>query len=133
MAKKHGKNGLVKVGSNTVLEVISWNLSDEVEVTDAPAMGNTYMERLASGNIGQSGTITVHHDPDDTNGQGALVPGATVVLNLFDDGDATGKKYDGGNAIITSRAKNVSYNGIVGKEYNFVNADKNGITEQTVA
>lgn len=92
MAIQHGKDGTVKVGSNTVGSIVSWSLSEKTATADTTAMGATY-ETHVIGVISGDGTIECYLDPADATGQEALTSGASVTLNLYPQGTTTGKKY----------------------------------------
>lgn len=106
MATHHGKNGVVKVGSNSVGEVTDFSIDINTEVADDTQMGDAWNTHL----IGQnswSAQITANWDPADTNGQVALAEGASVTLHLWSYGAATGAKGKTGTATVTKIAGSV--------------------------
>jgi len=131
MGKIHGKDGTVQVSDNDVLEVTSWSLDESANVAEGSAMGDNYTTNLG-GIKSNSGTVECNYDKDDTNGQQALAPGATVALSLFPEPDATDANFWGGNAIIESVSHSTPHDGIVTASFSFRNADSTGILAQTV-
>lgn len=133
MATHIGNEGTVAIGANTIAEVASWSFTETLEMAEAPALGDTYIKRIA-GLKDSSGSITCFWDETDSNGQEAMTVGATVVLNLYPEGATTGDVYFTGNALITERGTEVSGpNDTVGRTFSFVNVDDSGITQGTVA
>lgn len=100
MAKHHGKGGTVKFGSNEVAHVTKFSVSETVETADSTEMGSTAQEHLV-GISSWSGSLDCHYDPADTTGQASIDIGESVTLNLYTDGDASGKKYLSGTATVT--------------------------------
>ena len=132
MGKLHGKDGIVKISANAVAEVSSWNLETSSNQAEGSAMGDNFTTNKA-GIKSQSGTIECNYEESDANGQDLLVEGDTVDLNLFPKADETGTKFWGGNALITQSSVSDPKDGIVSVTFQFVNADSDGITRQTVA
>jgi len=113
MATTAGKEGLVKVGSNTVAEVRTWTINTNADVIEDTAMGDTartYLPGLTSADA----SIDVYwDDDDDTNGQAALAPGSSVTLVLYPEGAGSGDLYYTGTAIVTSKSITGSFDGMV--------------------
>lgn len=118
MGTTHGKNGVVKVGSNTVAEVDQWTVRETVDTSDDTAQGDTAMTHLV-GIPGWNGTLTCHWDPTDTNGQQALTIGASVTLNLYPGGAGSGASYRSGTATITDVGIATQKNNVVSREFSF--------------
>lgn len=130
MATHHGKNGVVKVGSNAVAEVDSWELTISVSKASDTAMGDDWETHL-TGTKAWKGSLSCHWDETDTNGQEALVVGASVTLNLYPEGTASGATYFTGVATIDDVNVSVSKGGIVSRRFTF---EGNGaVTQTTVA
>lgn len=112
MATHTGSEGTVKVGSNAIAEVRSFSIEETADTLEDTTMGDTartYKSSLTS----FSGSIDVLWDETDSTGQGALTIGASVTLNLYPEGDATGDTYLTGSAIVTSRSISSSHDGLV--------------------
>ncbi len=101
MGTSHGKEGKVKLGTDTVAETTKWSLTQTVPVADTTAQGDTAATHIA-GIPNWSGSVEALYDPADTNGQAALTIGASVSLKLYPDGDASGKTEQSGTATVTS-------------------------------
>ena len=112
MATHAGSEGTVKVGSNAIAEIRSFSIDETADTLEDTTMGDTartYKSSLTS----FSGSVDVLWDETDTSGQGALTIGASVTLNLYPEGDATGDTYLTGSAIVTGRSISSSYDGLV--------------------
>lgn len=92
MAKENGTGGRVKIGANAVAEINNWSLNDQVNKVTGRAFGES-VETAAAGARTVTGTFKGFYDPTDTNGQVALAVGATVALELYTDGEATGDHF----------------------------------------
>lgn len=118
MATHHGKDGVVKVGSNAVAEVKEFSVESGVEVADDTVMGDAWKTHL-TGQKQWSGSLTCNWDETDTTGQEALTEGASVTLNLHPEGADTGDKYLTGTATITSITLSASLDGVVTRAFQF--------------
>ena len=118
MATHIGNEGTVKVGSNAVAEIRSFSVATSADTAEDTSMGDswrTYKTTLK----GWSGSVDCFWDETDTTGQGALVDGAEVTLNLYPEGSTTGDKYYSGLAIITGTTINSSFDGLVEASFSF--------------
>jgi hypothetical protein len=129
MGTHHGKDGVVKAGSDSVGEVKAFTLTETIETVDDSAMGDTSKTHL-TGMKGWSGSVTAHWDLDDT-GQGALDNGASVTLALYPEGAGTGAKYKTGTATITEVTHRAEMNGVVEISFNYLG--NGALTESTAA
>lgn len=111
MAKRHGKDGVVKIGSNA-MKTTKWTLTETVAVADDTDMGDAAKTHLV-GIPGWSAQIDAWMNKAETTGQGALTIGASVTLNLYDDGTATGAAYHTGTATVTQIGHNVDINNTI--------------------
>ena len=118
MATHHGKDGTVKVGANAVAEIDSWNVRSQADIADDTAMGDTWKTHLV-GMKSWSGQLTCHWDETDTNGQEALIEGASVTLNLYPEGGGTGATYFTGTATISDTGIDVNKGGVVQRTFSF--------------
>tara|TARA_B100001059_G_C17834531_1_gene587009 strand:+ start:3016 stop:3405 length:390 start_codon:yes stop_codon:yes gene_type:complete len=112
MATHAGKEGLVKVGSNTVAEVRTWTINTNADVIEDTAMGDTARTYL-SGLTSADASVDLFWDETDTNGQVALAPGSSVTLVLYPEGSTSGDTYYTGTAIVTSKSITGSFDGMV--------------------
>lgn len=134
MSKYHGKDGIVKVGSSpaTVGEVQNWNMTESANVAEGSSKGDSFTTNL-DGIHSQSGSIELLYDPTDTNGQETFLAGQVVDVELYPIDTADGRAYFGGKARITEVEVGSPKDGYVSKTVQFVNADSDGITQQTVS
>lgn len=121
MAAHHGNEGTVKVSTNEVAEVQDWSYEDTVDLVEKSAMGDTTKSYLAGLKDG-SGSVSCLWDETDTTGQGALVVGASVVLNLYPEGAATGATYKTGTVVVESVSVEGAKDDIVKQSFSFKGA-----------
>lgn len=100
MATYHGKDGKVFVGANQVGELREFTHNESAETADDTSCGDSWNTHLV-GHKSADGTIDILFDPGDTNGQEALVTGASVSLKLYPTGDDTGSRLISCTATIT--------------------------------
>ena len=112
MATHAGKDGLVKVGSNTVTEVRNWSLDLSSDTIEDSTMGDT-ARTYKAGMTTASASFDCYWDETDTNGQGALTIGASVALTFYPEGDDSGDTYYSGTALVTSLDKSADGEGLV--------------------
>ena len=108
-----GNSGVVKIGTNTVGEVVSFTVNEVADRVEDTVLGDTN-RTYKSGLEEVSGTIEVRWDPGDTNGQEAMQPGDSVSLVLWPQGSGTGNVEWTVTATILSRTLNVTFNEIIG-------------------
>ena len=111
MATHIGRDGVIKVGANTVAELRSFSIEetgDTVEDTVMTDTARTFTPTLTS----FTGSADVYWDEDDT-GQGALTVGAAVTIGFYPEGDTTGDTYYSGSCIVTGVSRSSSFDGMV--------------------
>lgn len=113
-----GKDGVVKLGSNAVGELKSWEIESTMRPIDDSQLTDTWDTHLA-GPQGWRGRAACHWDPDDTNGQVALTIGASVTLNMYPEGASSGDSYFSGTASVTRIMRQASREGTVEAEFEF--------------
>jgi hypothetical protein len=112
MATHAGSEGTVKVGSNAIAEIRSFSLEETADTLEDTTMGDTartYKSSLTT----FTGSVDVFWDETDTSGQGALIIGASVTLNVYPEGDTAGDTYYTGSAIVTGVTRSSSFDGLV--------------------
>ena len=112
MATHKGSEGTVKVGTNAVAEIRSYNIDETADTLEDTSMGDsarTYKPSLTS----FSGSLDVFWDETDTSGQGALSIGSEVTLNVYPEGDTAGDTYYSGSAIVTGVSRSASFDGLI--------------------
>jgi hypothetical protein len=130
MATHAGSEGKVFIGTSQVAEVKSWSLEITSDTVDASIIGTQWRKNQATIKS-WSGSFDGFWDETDTTGQGALAVGATVTLNLYPEGDATGATFWTGDAIVTSIAYSGSFDGIVEATFSFTGSG--ALDEDTVS
>ena len=128
MATHAGREGLVKVGGNTLAEVRSFTLDISGEVIEDTSMGDSFRSYKAG--LG-SYTASVECFFDETDAaQNALDVGSSLTLELYPEGAASGDTYFTGTVIVTGKSVTSSFDGMV--EVAFTAQGTGGITETTV-
>ena len=118
MSLTKGRDGTVKVGSNTVAEVKDWALEESAETIDGTVLNST-SKVVSDGLKSWSGSLNCFWDSSDTNGQEALAVGASVTLALYPGGDSSGKTEYTGTAIITGISRSGSNGGNIEASFSF--------------
>ena len=129
MATHAGSEGKVFIGTSQVAEVKSWSLEVTSDTVDASIIGTQWRKNQATIKS-WSGSFDTFWDETDTTGQGALEVGATVTLNLYPEGNASGATYWTGDSIVTSIAYSGSFDGIVEATFSFTGTG--ALDEETV-
>lgn len=118
MATHTGSEGTVKVGTSAVAEIRSFSVQTTADTSEDTSMGDSW-RTFKTTLKGWSGSLDCFWDETDTTGQGALVEGAEVTLNLYPEGSSTGDKYYTGSAIVTGVTINSSFDGLVESSISF--------------
>lgn len=118
MATHKGSEGTVKIGSNTIAEIVSWSLETTANTIDTTEIGDSWMSKVAGKNS-WSGSIECYWDETDSSGQGAMTEGASVTLNLYPEGDGSGDTYYTGSVVITGISRGGAGDSIVNATYSF--------------
>jgi hypothetical protein len=117
MATRKGKEGIVKIGANTVGEVKSFEIEVTANEVDVSTLGVAWTKTNSTQNS-WSGTMEMFYDPTDI-GQPTAIVGSIVTLALYYEGSTTGLKYDTGSALITSISRSQSFDGMVNQTVAF--------------
>ena len=114
MATHTGSEGTLKVGANTIAEIRSYSLEETADTVEDTSMGDGYRS-FKTTLKGWSGSVDVFWDETDTTGQGSLVVGAQVTINVFPEGASAGvqEKYYTGIATVTGKTITGSFDGMV--------------------
>lgn len=128
MATFKGNDGVVKIGSDAMAEVISFTVDQTAEVIEDTSMGDTAKSYKASF-TDATATIETYFDDTDT-AQTNCTAGSSVTVNLQMEGDTTGDHRLTGSGIVTGRSIGVSHDGIVTATYSV--QITGGLTEDTV-
>lgn len=95
-----GNSGSLKVGANALGQVLNFEIKQSGETIRTDTMGDTWNEHIA-GKLAWSGSAECLLDSSDT-AQTALVVGASVVLEVYPDGNTTGRIKLSGTATVTA-------------------------------
>jgi len=112
MATHIGRDGVVKVGANSIAELRSFSIDetgDTVEDTVMTDAARSYISTLTS----FTGSADVYWDETDTSGQGALTVGASVTIGFYPEGETAGDTYYSGTCIVTGVSRSASFDGMV--------------------
>ena len=127
-----GYNGSVKVGTTPTVvgEAQSFSIDVGTSISPTTALGNDGWET----NIGLlknwSVTVTANFDYDDA-GQGILVVGDTVAVELYVGGTATGNKKYSGDIIVESAPISNDVGGLV--TVSFTGKGTGALTSEIIA
>lgn len=118
MATFNGNAGVVKIGANTVAEVLDFSIDETANTVDDTVLGDSATTHL-SGLNSWSGSINCYWDDTDTNGQVALTIGASVSLALLPEGATTGDAQYSGTVTITGISRAVANDSTVTQSFTF--------------
>ena len=129
MTTHAGKEGVVKVGANTVAEVTDWSLNESANPIDDTELADDWATHKV-GLKSWDGSLTAFWDPSDTNGQGAMTIGASITLNLYPEGADSADTYYTGTCTITGKGREAAKDGMVSASFTFTG--NGALTETTV-
>ena len=112
MATHIGRDGVVKVGANSIAELRSFSIDetgDTVEDTVMTDTARSFISTLTS----FTGSADVYWDETDTSAQGALTVGASVTIGFYPEGETAGDTYYSGTCIVTGVSRSASFDGMV--------------------
>ncbi|HJD56664.1 MAG TPA: phage tail protein [Rickettsia endosymbiont of Sericostoma sp. HW-2014] len=118
MSTHAGAEGIIKITDQHIAEVKSWSLEEVCDTVDASIIGSQWRKNQATIKS-WSGSIDAFWDEADNGGQGKLVIGSMIELNLYPEGIGNDKKYFSGTAIITGISRQASFDGLVESSFTF--------------
>ncbi len=118
MANITGNDGDVTISAAVVAEVLSFSLTEGVNVIDDTVIGDAADTHLV-GTTNWSGSLSCFWDDSDSAGQEAMTIGASVEVHLRPEGAGTGNIDFNGTASITSIERAVANNAIVTANFSF--------------
>ena len=118
MANHTGNAGSVTISANAVAEILSFSLSEGVNVIDSTAIGDA-ADTHEVGTVNWSGSISCFWDESDATGQEALTIGASVDLHLLPEGAGSTNIDFNGQASVTSIERSVANNSIITANFSF--------------
>lgn len=128
MANHTGNTGSVTIGAAVVAEVLSFSLSEGVNVIDDTVVGDA-ADTHQVGTANWSGSISCYWDETDATGQEAMTIGASVVVHLLPEGAGSTNIDFTGTASVTSIERSVANNSIITANFSF---QGNGALTRTV-
>ena len=117
MATHHGKEGVVKAGSNVIGEVGSFTLETSADVVEDTQLSDATKSFLA-GRTSFSGTLEMHYDETDT-AQETLTVGSSISFTLLPEGNDSGDQSFAGSGIITGMSINNAMDAVVSRSVTF--------------
>jgi len=119
-ANHKGSEGFVRVGTNLIAEVRSYEYSyanEPIEDTVLSDSARTFVSGLSA----WSGNLSCFWDETDTNGQEALTAGGTATINFYPEGTSTATTdvNHSGVAIIEEVTRRAAMQGIVEVDFRF--------------
>ena len=111
MATHKGSEGTIKVGSNAVAELLSYSITENVDLIETTNISDA-ARLYTTGKSSWGGEIATNWDEGDT-AQSALTIGASVTLNVYPEGATGGDTYYTGTAIVTGLDKSADGEGLV--------------------
>lgn len=120
MANHKGSEGYVRVGTNLVAEIRSYEYSHTNEPIDDTVMSDAN-RTFVSGINSWGGNLSCFWDETDTNGQQVLTAGGTATINFYPEGTTTGTTdvSHSGVAIIEEVTRRAALQGIVEVDFRF--------------
>ena len=112
MANHTGVAGVVKVGTNVMAEVRSFNIDTSAEILEDTALTDT-SRTYQVGKKGATCTVDCWWDETDTNGQIACAEGTSVTLALYPEGTDSSDYFYSGTWLITGSTVSVPTDGII--------------------
>lgn len=128
MANVSGNSGDVTIGTNIVAEMLSFSLTEGINVIDDTVVGDT-ADTHKVGTNNWSASISCFWDSTDTAGQEALTIGASVTVHMRPTGAGSGNIDFTGTASVTSIERAQSNNAIVTANFSI---QGNGALTRTV-
>lgn len=128
MATVHGKDGVIKIGANSVAEVQSFDLDLSTKLAEHDSMGDPAVLRKA-GIDDSKGSISCLWDKSDATGQETLKNGTSVALELYPEGTASGDKKFAVPAIVANFKVTATKGDIVKADFTF---EGNGLVVESL-
>lgn len=96
-----GNDGVVKVGAtpSSVTKITEFQIQAAADTSRTDGMGDDWHEHVVT-KKNWSGSMTCKRNDSDTNGQGAILVGASLAAEFYPDGDATGRAKLSGTVIV---------------------------------
>lgn len=117
MAQFRACNGVIKVGAGPTVvgELRNWSFSQEADEIDVSSMGSCTKASQA-GAVKTSVEVASWWDPADA-GQILFVPGDEIAVQIFPDGEGSGKTQYEGNVRVLTNNSSGDVDGVVESEF----------------
>ena len=117
MPTHHGKEGVIKVGSDVAGEVTGFTLETTGDVVEDTQLSDAAKSFIA-GRTSFSGSIDMNYDETDT-AQENLTVGSTVSFTVLPEGNTSGDQSFTGSGIVTSMGITNGMDAVVTRTVNF--------------
>ena len=117
MATHHGKDGVIKVGSDVAGEVTGFTLETTGDVVEDTQLSDAAKSFIA-GRTSFSGSIDMNYDETDT-AQENLTVGSSVSFTVLPEGNTSGDQSFTGSGIVTSMGITNGMDAVVTRTVNF--------------
>lgn len=114
MARHSGKNGICKLASNAVVALEGWDFEETVDTIDLTAATDSWRD-VDSTFKSWKGSVKMRAD-HGALGQ-TVRAGDQVAVEFYSEGDASGKTYWSGTAIVTGHGIDSPHDGAVSRSY----------------
>ena len=112
MSTISGKDGSVAVGAVAIAEVRDWSVETTAAMVNDTVMGDVWTTSKAT-QKSWSATVNCYLDAADLTGQGVLVEGAEVTLNLYPSGNTSTNQEYTGTVIVGTVSRSGAHDGMV--------------------
>lgn len=117
MARHSGENGKVKMGGTFVGHVTNWSLNEKAMIHDQSAAEDGW-DVGEAGRKNWSGSVTLRLDHAPSANQTARA-GDEIALELYSEGDGSGRTYYSGTGIIEDHGVSSPYDNTTERTYSF--------------
>ncbi len=113
----HGKEGVIKTGSNVTGNVTGYTLETSADVVENTALGNA-AKTFTAGRTSFSGSIDMNWDEGDTS-QEEMDCGSSLTFTLLPEGNSSGDISFSGSGIVTGMSVGVTLDGVTTRTVTF--------------
>jgi len=117
MATHHGKEGVVKTGSNVTGEVTAFTLETTGDVVEDTSLTDSAKTFIA-GRTSFSGSVECHINETDTS-QEEMTVGSSLAFTLLPEGNTSGDASYTGSGIITGMSISNTLDGVISRSVTF--------------
>jgi len=117
MATHHGKEGVVKTGSNVTGEVTAFTLETTGDVVEDTSLSDS-AKTFVAGRTSFSGSVEAHFDETDAS-QETMIVGTSLAFTLLPEGNSSGDASYTGSGIITGMSISNTLDGVISRSVTF--------------